>query len=63
VNLQWGSSMSEQKRLQDAVMNAAETLADALDDTSCLGPAEIAEAREELDRAVKAELDFEKESV
>jgi hypothetical protein len=40
--------------LRDAVTNAEETLADAMDDTSALDRGEIIELREELARARKA---------
>ena len=40
--------------LKDAVANAEETLADAMDDTSALDRGEIIELREELARARKA---------
>jgi hypothetical protein len=39
------------QELQDAVVNAQETLYDALDDTSALGALDIADLRRELTRA------------
>lgn len=50
------------RELAGAVKNAEETLADALDDTSCLGPQEKAAHRAEVARAKKALADYDKEN-
>lgn len=60
--LGWSSKDFETQRLQNAVMDAEETLYDALDYTSALGASEVNELREELTRARKALEDFRRAS-